>query len=168
MFRFLIVLSFLIVVVAATADSRIAIRDIEALTFYKGQWTTARRTTSIPQLQCVGGSAAGVASSIVNTIQCRNQGFSGTEHQWRCESSLNDNYKLGSVTVSCEGYEYPGDPLVLTGSCGLKYTLDYTDAYYQRRTPNFTPQQCDTLPPGVVIFALVFAFGLMAIIIISS
>jgi hypothetical protein len=30
------------------------------------------------------------------------------------------------VDVICEGYEYPDDPYILQGSCGLEYTLDYT------------------------------------------
>jgi hypothetical protein len=30
-----------------------------ALTFYKGKYTAARRTSPIPQLNCIGGSAQG-------------------------------------------------------------------------------------------------------------
>jgi hypothetical protein len=30
------------------------------------------------------------------------------------------------VEVVCEGYDYPDDPFILKGSCGLEYTLDYT------------------------------------------
>lgn len=34
--------------------------------------------------------------------------------------------RFGSVDVSCEGYEYPDDQYILAGSCGLRYSLDYT------------------------------------------
>ena len=30
------------------------------------------------------------------------------------------------VQVGCEGYDYPDDPYVLAGSCGLEYTIDRT------------------------------------------
>jgi len=33
---------------------------------------------------------------------------------------------LGSVNVLCEGYDYPEDPYILAGSCGLEYTLELT------------------------------------------
>lgn len=49
------------------------------------------------------------------------------EPHWRCESTLDDKVKLGSVTVTCEGYEGPLDPYVLRDSCGLKYNLEYTN-----------------------------------------
>jgi hypothetical protein len=28
--------------------------------------------------------------------------------------------KFGALKVSCEGYDYPEDPYVLAGSCGVK------------------------------------------------
>ena len=34
--------------------------------------------------------------------------------------------RFGEVEVSCEGYNNRDDPYVLKGSCGLRYTLDYT------------------------------------------
>ena len=36
------------------------------------------------------------------------------------------NSRFGNVEVVCEGYDYPDDPFILKGSCGLEYTLDYT------------------------------------------
>jgi len=33
-------------------------------------------------------------------------------------------YKFGQVQVTCEGFNYPDDPYVLAGSCGLEYTID--------------------------------------------
>jgi hypothetical protein len=28
-------------------------------------------------------------------------------------------YKFGKISVSCEGYNYPEDPYILAGSCGV-------------------------------------------------
>jgi hypothetical protein len=28
-------------------------------------------------------------------------------------------YKFGKLSVSCEGYDYPEDPYILAGSCGV-------------------------------------------------
>jgi len=33
------------------------------------------------------------------------------------------------VEVICEGYDYPEDDYILLGSCGLEFTLDYTDPH---------------------------------------
>lgn len=41
----------------------------------------------------------------------------------RCKADLEKGIKLGDITVSCEGYEYPDDPYILRDSCGLEYTL---------------------------------------------
>ena len=35
-------------------------------------------------------------------------------------------FRFGNIEVVCEGYDYPDDPFILKGSCGLEYTLDYT------------------------------------------
>jgi len=36
--------------------------------------------------------------------------------------------RFGSVVVICEGYNYPDDPYILAGSCGMEYTLELTQA----------------------------------------
>ena len=32
---------------------------------------------------------------------------------------MDNAYQFGSMQVTCEGYEYPDDPYVLKGSCGV-------------------------------------------------
>lgn len=32
---------------------------------------------------------------------------------------MDDDYRFGNVEVSCEGYDYPDDPYILAGSCGV-------------------------------------------------
>ena len=32
---------------------------------------------------------------------------------------MDSQYRFGEIAVSCEGYDYPDDPYVLKGSCGV-------------------------------------------------
>jgi hypothetical protein len=107
-----------------SAHSKIQLKDVNVLTLRKDQYTTARRVTPILQLNCIGGAARS-ESHKVETVQCTNTGFDGKDYNWKCQSDLPSNLKLGKLSVSCEGYEYPNDPYVLVGSCGLKYNLEY-------------------------------------------
>jgi len=61
-------------------------------------------------------------------VQCYNRGFDGVDVQWECKADLPSNIRFGDVTVACEGYDYPDDPNILTGSCGLEYTLHTTNS----------------------------------------
>ena len=39
--------------------------------------------------------------------------------QWECKTDMDNNYRFGTVEVVCEGYDYPDDPYILKGSCGV-------------------------------------------------
>lgn len=41
--------------------------------------------------------------------------------QWECKAELDSKYKFGRIQVSCEGYDYPDDPYILRGSCGVSF-----------------------------------------------
>jgi len=101
----------------------ILLHDMKELVFMRGVTTLSRREPAIPQLECIGGSAKGVLEP--THVRCVNTGH--MEPHWRCEATLDTSVKLGGVTVTCEGYEGPHDPYVLRGSCGLQYSLEYTD-----------------------------------------
>jgi len=45
---------------------------------------------------------------------------------------MDNEYRFGKISVSCEGYDYPEDPYILAGSCGLEYTIDRTKAGAQQ------------------------------------
>ena len=32
---------------------------------------------------------------------------------------MDNSYRFGKVEVYCEGYDYPDDPYILRGSCGV-------------------------------------------------
>jgi hypothetical protein len=117
-------LSFLILAITIhmTLGQKTLLKDLEAITLHRGYKTTGRRMSPISQLKCVGGCHIRQPS----TVQCQNKGSDGTDVQWECLAELDEKYKFGRIEVMCEGYKYPTDPYVLTGSCGLEYTIEYT------------------------------------------
>lgn len=40
---------------------------------------------------------------------------------------MDEAFRFGATTVTCEGYNHPDDPNVLAGSCGVEYTLYLTN-----------------------------------------
>ncbi|KAJ3120132.1 Store-operated calcium entry-associated regulatory factor, partial [Irineochytrium annulatum] len=57
---------------------------------------------------------------------CYNRGFDGRDVQWECKADLDERFRFGGFEVNCEGYEYPDDPYVTAGSCGLEYKVYWT------------------------------------------
>ncbi|KAI9056796.1 DUF1183-domain-containing protein [Trametes sanguinea] len=100
--------------------SRIKLAKISSLTFYRDQMTLSRRGPPIPQLSCIGEPCRLYQP---DAVRCLNVGGSGTDVDWRCEADLPDSLRFGKIEVSCEGWDGPGDPYVLKGSCGLEYRL---------------------------------------------
>merc|ERR1711988_166142 len=109
---------------------KVLLKDVQVLTLKAGQMTTGRRSSPVPQLNCVGGSAKGQFNPQV--VQCYNRGWDGQDVQWECKSDMDNLYRFGSVEVICEGYDYPDDPYILKGSCGLEYTLELTKEGQQK------------------------------------
>ncbi|XP_067106608.1 store-operated calcium entry-associated regulatory factor [Osmerus mordax] len=106
-------------------EGSVLLRDVQALTLYKGSYTSARRSSPVPQLQCIGGSA-GCFAFVPEVVQCQNRGWDGVDVQWECKTDMDNAYRFGKVEVSCEGFSQPDDPYILRGSCGLEYTLELT------------------------------------------
>ncbi|XP_073453742.1 store-operated calcium entry-associated regulatory factor [Aquarana catesbeiana] len=105
---------------------KVLLRELQAITLHTDRYTNARRSSPIPQLKCVGGSA-GCSAMIPEVVQCYNRGWDGFDVQWECKVDMDNAYRFGKVEVSCEGFDYPDDPYVLRGSCGLEYTLELTE-----------------------------------------
>lgn len=84
------------------------------------------------QLSCIGGNAKGLYD--VDVMRCKNSGsdYDSENIQWTCTASLPDEFKLGSTDVICEGYDYPEDPYILKGSCGVEYRLVLTDKGHEK------------------------------------
>jgi hypothetical protein len=107
-------------------SERIRLSDVSVITFYAGKMTNGRRSSPVPQLQCVGGNAGCSRSFLPSSAQCYNRGNDGVDVVWECTANLYQTVTLGRASVSCEGYDYPDDPFVLRGSCGLQYELMYS------------------------------------------
>ncbi|XP_025110982.1 store-operated calcium entry-associated regulatory factor-like isoform X3 [Pomacea canaliculata] len=103
---------------------RILLKDVSLLKLYSNKMTTGRRSPPVPQLKCVGGTAYGYFAP--DAVQCYNRGSDGSDIQWECRATMDGDYKFGKLDVLCEGYDYPFDPYVLKGSCGLEYEIDFT------------------------------------------
>lgn len=103
-------------------NQRVRLSDVSALTLHQGQMTIGRRSSPIPQLSCVGGTA-GCHAFQPRVVQCKNRGSDGSDAQWECQTDMDSKYRFGRIQVSCEGYEYPEDPYILKGSCGVSNRL---------------------------------------------
>ncbi|KAM9143591.1 store-operated calcium entry-associated regulatory factor isoform 3-T3 [Pangshura tecta] len=151
---------------------RVLLREVQALTFYRDQYTTSRRTSPIPQLQCTGGTAG--CAYVPMVVQCHNKGWDGFDIQWECKADLDNSYRFGRIEVSCEGYDYPDDPYILRGSCGLQYGLELTEegqrkansfggsfgsSYYQSSKVNSQDSSNSFAGVIVVIVLLLLAYG---------
>ena len=110
---------------------RVLLSDVKTLTFFRNKRTTSRRTHSIHQLSCVGGTA-GCKLFTPDSVECQNGGPSidqKSKVNWRCHAEMSDRVQFNHVEVICEGYDYAEDEHILVGSCGLEFTLDYTDPH---------------------------------------
>lgn len=58
---------------------RVLLREVQALTLRRGQFTASRRTPAVPQLQCAGGTAG--CSRVPEVVQCYNKGWDGYDVQ---------------------------------------------------------------------------------------
>jgi hypothetical protein len=73
-------------------------------------------------------------------------------------------YRLGKIEVVCEGYDYPDDPYILKGSCGLEYNLEYRG---QQHGPNFMSYEEGSFSIGSKLGSL-FLIGLVVWLVYAS
>ncbi|PPQ70300.1 hypothetical protein CVT26_014585 [Gymnopilus dilepis] len=157
------IVSLVLKILGQLTMSKVELAKIKSLTFYKDAYTTARRTSALPQLVCVGKPCKLFQPEVV---RCESLGGSGTDIDWKCEADLPDSLRFGKVEVSCEGWSRPGDPYVLKGSCSLEYRLvQVPDALRNGKTdsPLFSPRSYDW--PSIIFTFLWLA--VLAIILYS-
>ncbi|KAK9472004.1 uncharacterized protein V1510DRAFT_418379 [Dipodascopsis tothii] len=98
-------------------------------------------------------------------MQCYNMGLGeGGDVEWRCEADIPGDLRLGRTDVTCEGYDYPDDPYVLRGSCGVEYRLQVLPGGRvgggRRQAPKLAGADDDDDPgywPLVIVAALALA-----------
>ncbi|MCL4146858.1 UNVERIFIED_CONTAM: hypothetical protein GTU68_062223, partial [Idotea baltica] len=108
------------------SEKKVLLKNIDVLTLYNGKMTKGQRSSPVPQLECVNDGTAPCSAFKPKVVQCTNRGSDGYDVQWECKTDMDNAFRFGEIEVSCEGFDYPDDPYVLHGSCGLKYSLDYT------------------------------------------
>jgi len=129
----LLLVSFLVEAAFAWGEKdRVRLEDVEVITLTRGAWTNGRRSSPVPQLACVGGSGRWDFEQ-PELVQCYNRGTDGRSIQWECKAEMDNSLRFGKVEVVCEGYDYPDDPYILVGSCGLEYHLELTKEGRERR-----------------------------------
>ncbi|XP_078252077.1 store-operated calcium entry-associated regulatory factor [Rhinoraja longicauda] len=159
--------------VALIDSERVLLREVQSLTLYSGRYTNGRRSSPVPQLECVGGTAS-CTSFIPQVVQCYNKGWDGYDVQWECKADMDIAYRFGAVTVSCEGYNYPEDPYILRGSCGLEYVIDLTEEGIRKKKDNtrFVHQPPKQNDPTVVgnssnLMMLILLFALAYLVYVT-
>lgn len=136
MARNILLLCVIGLLVTSSRGRKVHMDNVRTITLRKGSLTTGRRNSPIPQTNCIGGAACGTRHE-PRTIQCQNQGSDGYDLQWECKADLDSNIRFGDVSVLCEGYDYPEDPFMLEGSCGIEYTLIGIPQATNRRAGNW-------------------------------
>lgn len=91
---------------------------VTELHFKRGAMTTGRRGSPILQLDSEDGTANPCKEAICNRVASS----SNAEH-WHCTGEFDGSYEFDRLDVGCEGYDYPEDPNILSGSCALRYTV---------------------------------------------
>lgn len=150
----IITTAFLLTSVNSVSDDntdKVLLKNVETLTFSNDLVTTGRRSSPVSQMTCTSGPCHLRPS----TVACKNIGISDKDPSWDCKAELSGS-KLSYVEVSCEGYDYPDDPYILVGSCGLIYKLQYKDSSHQ--TINYTEYSDSDKPEGSL-------FGLLAVVV---
>ena len=168
---------------------KVLLSGVKSLIFYRNKRTTSRRTHSIHQLSCVGGTA-GCRLFKPDVVECENLGFdkSTSRFNWKCHSEVSDDVTFNHVEVICEGYDYPEDEYILVGSCGLEFTLDYKDprnhhkksyfehmdehekALHKKKLDESKPKQTKNLLQNLVEFVtdhLFITVGFIALVLVS-
>ena len=142
-----IVLLFLLKIVESNQLS-IPINKVKELNLLHGNNTIGRRKNPIKQLTCEGWLCFQYAP---NKIKCNNVGTDGIDIKWNCYTNLDSKVKFGKLDVNCEGFDFPEDPNILIGSCGLTYTLEYTN----NETNNFEGLTNDNIF-GIILISFLF------------
>ena len=135
-------------------NNAVKLQDVQVLTLRKGDMTTGRRLDPILQLKCVGGNAFGHLNE-VKAVQCQNMGWDGSDVNWKCSALLDDKLKLRRTNILCEGYNYPDDPYILEGSCGLEFELEYSKSSKQKYNPRIENSGISSIF-GLILFAGLF------------
>ena len=118
MFYLLIAISATYSCTANAFEDKVLLKDVDSLVLSSGKRTTGRRSLPVQQLHCKNNCI-----DIPDSVLCKNVGADDRDVVWKCQGDLNEGIKFVSLNVICEGYDHKYDPYILSGSCGLEYSL---------------------------------------------
>lgn len=114
------ILCISVCVLASSPYQSTEFASVQSLLFRKGAMTIGRRHAPMNQLNCRDSEC----NFEPDVIACKNVGLNDKgAPTWACEAEVPSGYRLGRTDVTCEGFDRPGDPNILVGSCALIYQL---------------------------------------------
>jgi hypothetical protein len=128
----------------ASAHDKVPIREVTSLLLHRGKITTGRRTPPVPQISCISN-----CRDTPDTIYCSNVGHDGKDVIWECKSDP-AGAVLHDMNVQCEGYDYPDDPYILKGSCGIEFRMASP-----KSSPRYSTDDPEPNPMNAIIFLLI-------------
>ena len=133
-------------------QDKMLISNIDTLVLNTGEMTTGRRASPVPQMDCYRG-----CSNAPSTVTCENKGNGDNgDPIWECKADLPNKVHFTKMNVQCEGYDYPDDPYILKGSCGLSYSLSYSSS----ATKNYSSEGGDPSGLGGLILIVFIVLAL--------
>ena len=118
--KMIIAMCFIVLASSTAAHEKVLIKEVTSLLLHRGKMTTGRRSAPVPQINCISN-----CNHSPDTIYCSNAGHDGEDVVWECKSDP-AGVSLSNLNVQCEGYDYPDDPYILKGSCGIEFRMTST------------------------------------------
>ena len=136
---------------ASGKHEKVPIREVSSLLLHRGKMTTGRRASPVPQLNCLSN-----CQDAPDTIYCSNAGHDGEDVVWECKSDP-AGAVLRDLNVQCEGYDYPDDPYILKGSCGIEFSMASP-----KSSPKYSSEDPDN--PIGALFVLIILVAIVSCI----
>lgn len=149
--KMIIAMCFIVLASSTAAHEKVLIKEVTSLLLHRGKMTTGRRSAPVPQINCISN-----CNHSPDTIYCSNAGHDGEDVVWECKSDP-AGVSLSNLNVQCEGYDYPDDPYILKGSCGIEFSMVSAT---ESRPKYHSDDSHESNPLG----ALLFLLFLMAVI----
>lgn len=124
---------------ASACPSRVRLSGIHRLVFRQGESSTSRVGNVLPRLiEAEVRWAHPEVSQIVCERDYSAEGALITPSPvWNCSTAdLGSRYVLASASVSCEGWDGPGDDYVVAGSCVIEYSVELNQKFAFARLGN--------------------------------
>lgn len=136
--------------------NKVLLSEVTSLSLQQNKFTTGRRNSPIPQLNCVKG----YCEYGPNNVMCKNVGKSDIDFVWECTGyGMTPGYLLTHSDVSCEGYNDKFDPYILRGSCAVFYGVNKDNSYTKPILASSVPPTTTTTTTTATSFSTDYIYG---------